>query len=199
MCEGGDKVGRMIDDLPELEFVSWEKMQEMCFGLAGVIEKEEPDLEIIVAVSRGGLVAARVLSDYLKLPVFNFSIQSYKGLEQEELVINQRLKMWLLKKRVLLVDEIVDSGRSLELALAYLKKLRISSIKSVALHVKPRAVIKPDYFETETPKWVVYPYEVRETVEALWPIWQKAGKVKQDLEKVLVNGGLAREQVRKFL
>ena len=62
-------------------------------------------------------------------------------------------------KKVLVIDEVADSGECLELVKRLLKKQRPKSIKTAVLHKKPGSVHKPDYFIEETKSWIVYPWE----------------------------------------
>lgn len=187
-----------MSTLPELRFVSWQEFHDMGFTLAQQLQQLRPESCTIVSVARGGHALARVLSDFLKLPIFSVSIQSYTDLQQHELQITQELNVDLKGKNVLLVDEIIDSGKTLVRALEYLESFDLKSVTSVSLHVKPEAVLKSDFYVDELTEWVVYPYEVRETIEALRPIWKEHGGEKA-LRSVLLEGGLQEEWLEKFL
>lgn len=188
-----------MEQLPELEFVSWKQFHELCFELARKIKADGNSFDTLISISRGGHVISRILSDFLMLPIFNVSIQSYEALQQKELKINQKLGMFLDKQNILLVDEIVDSGRSLQRAYNYLRKIRVNEITTVSLHTKPHAVIQPDYYSAETTKWVVYPYEVRETINSLKPIWENAQLPLTDLRQKLIKGGFPEIFVDAYL
>ncbi|MCC5842911.1 MAG: hypothetical protein JJU05_01540 [Verrucomicrobia bacterium] len=185
--------------LPELKFVTWTELHHMGFELANRLRGLQPASCTILSVARGGHVLARLLSDFLELPIYSFSIQSYQDLQQHELRITQELSGDFKGRNVLLVDEIIDSGRTLVRALDYLNTFEVARVTSVSLHVKPEAILKSDFYVEETDKWVVYPYEVRETIEALAPIWSAAGASKKDLEDTLVEGGVPPEWVGAFL
>ena len=185
----------MNNGIPELEFISWTQFEAETFELAKKLDAYTINFTLIVSISRGGHVISRILSDLLGLPIFNVSIQSYQGLKQEELVMNQKLHKYLQNEHVLLVDEVVDTGKSLERAVSYLNKLRCESVFSTALHVKPHTTFWPDMYTRETDKWVIYPYEVRESYESLMPVFKKHGKNGEDLKKVLIEGGMSKEVV----
>jgi len=171
----------------------------MGFSLARQLRQLRPESCTIVSVARGGHALARILSDFLKLPIFSVSIQSYTDLQQHELQITQELNVDLKDRHVLLVDEIVDSGKTLVRALDYLKDFDLKSVTSVSLHVKPEAVLKSDFYVDELTEWVVYPYEIRETIEALRPIWQAGGGGDDALKKVLTEEGIPAEWIDPFL
>lgn len=180
-----------MKDLPELKFVTWPELHQMGFDLARRLQTVRPETCTILSVARGGHVLARLLSDFLNLPIYSFSIQSYQDLQQHELKITQELSGDFKGKNVLLVDEIIDSGKTLVRALDYLGAFEVRSVTSVSLHVKPEAVLKSDFYSEETAKWVVYPYEVRETIQALAPIWDAAGHPPETLRAVLVEAGMS--------
>jgi hypoxanthine phosphoribosyltransferase len=186
-------------DLPELLFVHWAEFHQMGFELSRKIKKLRPESCTIISVARGGHALARLLSDFMKLPIFSVSIQSYQDLQRGELCITQELNVDLKDKHILLVDEIIDSGKTLVRALDYLKDFEPRSVTSVSLHVKPEAIMKSDFYGEETTKWVVYPYEVRETIEALQPIWRKSGAGDEALKRVLLDGGIPEMWVDEFM
>lgn len=184
---------------PELEFVSWEEFHELSFELAKKLANEQTEFDTLVSISRGGHVVSRILSDFLKLPIFNVSIASYKDLRQDRVKLTQGLGKYFSGDKVLLVDEIVDSGKTLGRATRYLKRLGVSEIYSVALLVKPHAELKPDLFSRETSKWAVFPYEVRETIESLLPYWDRAGWTEEQIIDNLAAGGFDKSQVEWVL
>lgn len=185
--------------LPDLRFISWDDFHEMGHELACQLKELRPESCTIISVSRGGHALARVVSDFLKLPIFSVSIQSYTDLKQHELQITQELNVDLKGRHVLLVDEIIDSGKTLVRALDYLQDFQLKSVTSVSLHVKPEAIMKSDFYVDELTEWVVYPYEVRETIEALQPIWREHGGGDAALKEVLIQGGIRKEWVDEFL
>jgi hypoxanthine phosphoribosyltransferase len=188
-----------MSTLPELQFVNWDEFHEMGFQLSGKLKEFRPESCTIVSVARGGHALARVLSDFLILPIFSVSIQSYQDMKQHELQITQELNVDLKGKNILLVDEIIDSGKTLVRALDYLKDFDTKSVTSVSLHVKPEAILKSDFYCEETTKWVVYPYEVRETIEALRPIWREEGSGDEGLRETLVRGGIPKNWTDTFM
>lgn len=188
-----------MSNLPTLEYVSWDEFHQMGFELAQQITELRKDLDQIVSISRGGHVLSRILSDFLELPVFSISIQSYQALKQHEIKITQEIAPELIQKHVLLVDEVIDSGRTLKRAYEYLEELGAEAITSVAIHVKPKAIATADFYIAETNKWVVYPYEVRETVSSLLPIWKKAGLNETDMLYELARLGMNEIYLRYFV
>ena len=145
--------------------INWETTIRYCEELAKKIDFR-PD--IIVGISRGGLVPARILSDILGVKkVGILGISFYKGLgeTEEKPEITQDLSIDVKGSSILLVDDVADSGKSLKAAKKYLQDGGI--IKTATLHYKPRSEYKPDYFVHSTSAWIVYPWEVHEVERSL--------------------------------
>jgi len=188
-----------MKEFPSLEFITWQQFHHLCFVLSKQLELE-PSFDTIVSISRGGHVISRILSDFLKLNVLNVTIQSYKDInKRQETKITQKIGLSLKNKHILLIDEIVDTGLTLKKALNYLKRLGPSRVTSTALHVKPRTTIYPDFYATTTEKWVVYPYEVRETIESIRLILTSTKTNKSDFKKLLLNNGFPQEMIKHYL
>ena len=189
----------------QFRYISWEKMHEMCWELAEKIvggdfhiapnkrdRYRNLSLQYIVAISRGGLVVARILSDFLNLPIYNIAIESYKTIgKNKEPVITQDLGSADINgKNILLIDEICDSGKTFERAVEYLHGCHSYApvnITSVCLVLKSKSSFIPDFFCEKIDRWVIFPYEVRETVEALEDKMSKEEIVKLGLPKEIVG------------
>lgn len=175
----------------DFEFISWEKLYHLCFLLKERISKKKPNFDKIVAISRGGLVVARILSDLLNLPISNFTIVAYKEIgKMESPRVVEGLASSVAGQRLLLVDEIVDSGKTLFRGRAYLKNFGPKLILSAVPIVKSRANPKPDFFVKITEKWVIFPYEVCETTEDILRKMKLEKASNKDIATFLINVGL---------
>lgn len=180
--------------LPTLKFIDYAEFNGMCFALAEKLSGKEYDW--IVEISRGGAVAARILSDFLDIPILTVGIKSYHGIGEQGVVeIFQPLAVEIQGKRVLLVDEICDSGKTFVAALKHIEGLMPKKIDTAVLHVKPHSIFKPDFMVEETSDWVVYPYELRETVKALRNYWSVDEDLKSRLGEYFVRCGLSEKQL----
>jgi hypoxanthine phosphoribosyltransferase len=141
---------------------SWEDAEKANASLTEKINSSGFIPDIIIAVSRGGLVPARLLSDSLNVPVLytiRISFYSSVGVRMEKPQVTQPLSVDIKGKKILIVDDISDSGRSLELAEQYIIPLNPAEIKTATIHYKPGSMFKPDFFLFTTESWVVYPWE----------------------------------------
>lgn len=152
----------------EFEYLDWEQVQDLSFNLASTIQASKKKTDCIVAISRGGLIVARILSDFLALPIFNISIDSYLDIGQNKQPrLTQGINFSLEKKNVLLVDEICDSGKTFFFGKQYLGFFQPAKIATATLILKTHSEFKPDFHAAIIDKWVIFPYEQRETYEEL--------------------------------
>jgi hypothetical protein len=143
--------------------LNWDVTVAYCEELAAKLGRYRP--EFIVGISRGGLVPARILSDILdvkRVGVLGVSFYKAIGRPDKAPLISQELTMDLKGKRVLVVDDIADSGRSLAVAKEYILKRGAKEARTATIHYKPGSAPKPDYFVVTTTAWVVYPWEQHE-------------------------------------
>ncbi|HXS15352.1 MAG TPA: phosphoribosyltransferase family protein [Candidatus Saccharimonadales bacterium] len=142
--------------------INWKKVEKDAITLARQLKSEK--IDEIISISRGGMVVARLLSDLLDLPISHITIESYSDLKQgKEPIVSQVSPREFKGERVLLVDELADSGKTFIKALEYLNTLPLSSVVTTALYIKPQTKYVPDYFVETLDGWLIMPYEIRET------------------------------------
>ena len=178
-----------------ISYYSPDKISNMIYQLGKRVKDFNPDC--LVGMSRGGLCVVRVLSDFLNNPnVFIIRTKYYKGIEskERELEILQDVDEEMIRnKRVLIVDDITDIGVSMFTVLENIKKVA-NEAKTATLHYKPWSKIKPDYFIEETDKWIIYPWEIHETILFLSKTSSK-DKLADELEKA----GVPKKTYQQFL
>lgn len=128
-----------------------------------MLEKYQPD--ILIGISRGGLVVTRFLSDIMNINnVAILGVGFYTGINEtaKTPVITQELCIDMKNKKILLVDDVADTGISLKFASEYLLKKTPKELKIATIHYKPQSIVKPDFYNEETTKWIVYPWEYLE-------------------------------------
>ncbi|MEZ0345417.1 MAG: phosphoribosyltransferase [Infirmifilum sp.] len=125
----------------------------------------------LVVIARGGLVLGRLLSDLLGVKdITIIPVSFYQGIgstNEKPVILKEIDDKNLGGKVVLIVDDIVDTGETLQAVLEYVQRFNPKELRSAALYVKPWAKILPDYFVRVVDVWVVFPYELRETLEKL--------------------------------
>jgi hypoxanthine phosphoribosyltransferase len=185
----------------KFEVPSWDYIYSLLTDLAEKIELSSFKPEVIIGVSRGGWVPARVLSDLLyNSNLANVRIEFYTGIYEtkKKPVITQSVSLPVKGKRVLVVDDIVDTGESMRLLCDVLFE-EVDIMKMAVLYYKPWSILKPDYYCVKTDSWVVFPWELCETVRKLGDKMFGEGVTVKDIETRLVEIGLNASIVQKIL
>jgi len=186
----------------EFEVPTWDQIYEMLLNLVEKIRKNGFKPDIIVGVSRGGWPPARVLSDLMGNPnLANVRAEFYLGVAEtkEEPVLTQPVSMKVAGKKVLVVDEVADTGKSLKLVKEHIIEKGATEVKIATVYYKPWSIVKPDYYERETSCWIVFPWEIKETVRKLVKKCREKRKSIEEETAKLVKAGISTELVERFL
>jgi len=184
------------------EVPDWNEIYEGCIELADQIKKSRFNPEIIVGVARGGWIPARILSDLLgNTYVASMKVEFYKDVAEtaKKPVISQQVSTAVEGKRVLVVDDVADTGESLTTVRRNLLGRGASQVKIATLHYKPQSILRPDFYVRETSAWIVYPHERYEFVGNRVAKFRAQGKSIAEAKEELVRIGLPKEVVEKFV
>jgi len=133
-------------------YFEYDDILSMCQNLEHDVSKMRPDL--IVGVTRGGLLPAVHLSHALDIPMITIQWQTRDDTKRE---INEEVMQALAeKKTVVFVDDINDSGKTFkEIKKAY------QGGKYVALAERHGTVFKSDArsLRLDDQRWIVFPWE----------------------------------------
>ncbi len=151
----------------KIKFLGWNELHRILLDLAIRIRNSNMEFDTIYAIMKGGLIPARILMDLLNIDELGIiGVKFYKsvGLRGKKPIITQPPTISVTGKRVLIVDDVVDTGKTLQLVMEELTRYNAEKIVSLAIYVKPWAMITPDLYYGVTDKWVVFPWEIRETI-----------------------------------
>jgi hypoxanthine phosphoribosyltransferase len=153
--------------------VSWDEYDVLVERLALAVHRSGFAFNQIICIARGGLRVGDVLSRIFDMPLAILSTHSYAaegGTVRGELVIAEHMTMTrpTLGDRVLVVDDMVDSGHTLE-AVANTLPRRFPVIKEMRTAVlwwKACSVYRPDFHVAYLPDnpWIHQPFEVYDTL-----------------------------------
>ena len=173
-----------IDYLP----VSWGDYHANARILADTILSDKIHIDEIIAIARGGLTLGHILTDLLHVPISTFAIQSYTDIQmQGEVKITKPLATPLDGKSILLVDDVADRGKTMKRAMEYLNMFSPKKIYTLTMYYKPQSVYKPDYFARVTPAWIIFPYELTETISSIMMSMKKEKKSESEIQEFLEN------------
>lgn len=140
--------------------MSWHDVEKAIEALAATV-REDFDPDILVGVARGGLIPAVRLSHLLDdLLMRVVHVKYYKDVdetkEEPEIFWSDVEK---LEGDTLIVDDVADTGNTLEVVVDHLQTRVEGDLKICTLAYKPSSKIEPDYYVYETDKWIVFPWE----------------------------------------
>jgi len=190
-----------VETKAEFEVPTWNQIYSMLLSQAEKIRRSGFKPNVIIGVTRGGWIPARVLSDLLGIPdLATVRVEFYLGVAEtrNEPVLTQGVSAVVEGKKALLVDDVADTGKSLQLAREHLRQQGATEVQIATVYRKPLSVITPDYYEKETRRWVVFPWEIKETVRKIMEKRREKSVVNMDVAK-LVKAGLPKQLVEEFL
>jgi len=182
------------------EAPSWDHIYEFCIQVADQIRRSGYKPDLLVAISRGGWIPGRVLSDLLENPNIatikvEHYIDIYKTRSKPE--ITQPLPIEVKGKKILLVDDIADSGKSLKLVKEHLAEQGATDVKICALYYKPWSIVMPDFSARTTDAWICFPHEIYETIKKIISKLKGQGKSRKEIETELARTGIKPPPHRK--
>jgi hypoxanthine phosphoribosyltransferase len=183
-------------------YLTWMDVQRLSEDLADQIAESGYTPDIIVAVSRGGFDPARILSDELNIrSLASLQVIYYAGVNErsDEPQVKYPLNADIAGLNVLVVDDVADSGNSLRVVKEYVMSLGPREVRIATLHYKPWSNFKPDFFAESAEKWIIYPWEPRESIEDIREKLLSEGVSEEELAVKLTEIGFTGKQVRRFL
>lgn len=146
--------------------LSWNELNVLARKVANQISESGFLPDYLIGVTVGGLIPLGLIAKELDIRnILTVSSSSYKGkVQQDELKIRYLPEIDLSCKKLLLIDEIADTGITLEKLSGVIKeKYNPSELRTATLVLNTkRSIFKPDYFAMETEVWVVFPWEKEE-------------------------------------
>ena len=144
------------------KLASWEEIEKWAREGAWKVLEEGWTPDVVVGLARGGWVAARLYCDYLgvkdlvSLKVEHWGVTATPdGKAKLKYGSNYSLE----GKKVLIVDDISDTGESLTLAKNYVEGQKPAEIRVATLLTIRGSRFKPDYYGEEIDwAWIVFPW-----------------------------------------
>lgn len=154
------------------ELVSWERFDTLACRLARTVRAAGYQPDVIVAIARGGYMPARVVADHLGVfDLADLRIEHYRGTRKAAgAFVRYPLTAAIDGRRVLLVDDVSDSGETFEVALRHLNgRGRAAELRTAVLHHKTASRFTPDYHAERVRewRWITYPWALMEDLHSL--------------------------------
>ena len=142
-----------------VKVISWDDFYGLCKGLALALSLYKP--EIILGITRGGLYPATQISHLLQAEFYPIRLS-----RRENDKIVREHPIWLsnppsiiAKKKVLIVDEICDSGETLNLAKKMVEEMGANEVKIAVLYSHEYGSKIPDYIGIITDELILNPWD----------------------------------------
>lgn len=145
-----------------MELLTWAGFGEAGRALARSVADDGYRPDVVLAVARGGVLLAGSLSYALDVKTMHLvNVEFYTG-------VNQRLDVPVLLppsprpaelagSRVLIVDDVADTGATLKLV-RDLYAEHVADARLAVLYEKPESVITCDYVWSRTDEWITFPW-----------------------------------------
>jgi len=149
--------------MPEFRYVDWTEYGDLAGALAAKVRSGGKKFDLVVGIARGGVPIAMVVSDQLGVKIDYINVKSYDGIAQRGAPrIISTLTQGIAGKSVLIVDDLVDHGDTMETVMRHLLEQGPAFLEVAVLFKKPWTRFEPDYYLDVVDKWVVFPFELNE-------------------------------------
>lgn len=162
----------MIPESFPCQLISWDESYELGRRLAYEIKRSGFRPDLIVAIGRGGYVPARVVSDFLLFSLLaSIKIEHWDTAACERPLASVRfpLAVDVQSQKVLIIDDVTDTGKTLRTAVDYMKGLGAAEIRTGVLQHKTVSPFVPDYYAEKVAewRWIIYPWAAHEDLVGL--------------------------------
>lgn len=168
--------------MPEKTFISAQELLEDSFRLGAKILASGFHPDFIIGIWRGGApvgIAVQEMLEYCNVPTDHISVRTslYKAINQPARKVRVHGLDYLTRRlnaenALLIVDDVYDSGRSIEAVIAQLsartRRNMPHQVKVATPWYKPNnnaTTRTPDYYIHQTDQWLVFPHEIRGLTE----------------------------------
>lgn len=194
----------LVPELDELKFLylTWDDVQRLAEKTADKITKDGFIPDLMIAVSRGGFDPARIISDQLNIKkLASLQITYYSGMNEkkEKPEVLFPLNADIKGLKVLVVDDVSDSGHSIMAVKQYIESKGAGVVKIATLHHKPWSEYKPDYYAEEVDQWILYPWEPNESIQDLIVMLSQKGVPNEKIPEKLREIGFTEHEIKRYL
>lgn len=148
--------------------ITWDRFAALAAQLAEKIAPSQPD--IIVGIARAGLIPATTVACMLRREMYPIRVTRRVNDEvvYETPVWRVPVSPDVAGKRVIVVDEIADTGRTLHLVAARVQELGAAQVQTACLVIHSWADPVPDHVALITDELVIFPWDRRVYLDGRW-------------------------------
>jgi hypoxanthine phosphoribosyltransferase len=150
--------------------MTWEDVGTAVDELAAQVQAAEFMPDAVLALARGGLPAGGALAYALGVKTMaTLNVEFYTGVDErldEPLLLPPVPDLTVLRtERLLIVDDVADTGRTLALARDFCAE-HVDDVRTAVLYEKPHSVVRADFVWRRTDKWINFPWSTPAAVTA---------------------------------
>ena len=150
------------------EVMSWDDLGGGCRELAEAIHADDWIPDLVLGISRGGLLVAGALAYALGVKnTFTMNVEFYTG-------VDERLELPMLlppvpdlvdfaDTRVLIADDVADTGATLKTVHEFCSG-KVAEVRTAVLYEKPHSTIKCEYVWRRTDRWITFPWSAEDPI-----------------------------------
>lgn len=148
--------------MDEREILTWETYGTAIRELAQSVADAGFVPDIVLGIARGGLIPAGSVAYALDCKsLFTMNVEFYTGVgttREEPTLLPPFLDLAELgDASVLIVDDVADSGKTLELVHRICSE-HAREVRSAVIYEKPRTILAPDFAWRRTDRWINFPW-----------------------------------------
>lgn len=181
---------------------TWDELHALAFDMARNIREAPVSFDRVVTLAKGGWPMSRSLADFLEISeVQSLGLSFYKGVDERKAkpTMYQELPVSIQGEHILLFDDVADTGESLQFSLDYLKQKGAASVTTATIFYKERSQVVPDFFAALAAEWIIFPYELVETLKDVGTRWLAEGVDAEEVNSRFVTLQFNEAQVRYFM
>ncbi|MEE6211289.1 phosphoribosyltransferase [Salarchaeum sp. III] len=173
-----------MSDLPDdfkCTITNWEYIYGLCRDVSDQVKRDEFEPDVVVALARGGWFAGRCLCDFLGLnDLTSLKMEHYVGAAQKSGEPEVRYPMpegSVEDKDVLIIDDIADTGGSIERAHEYVDERNANEVRTATLQLLGTSEYDPDFVgeRLEDWAWIVYPWNfIEDMIDIIEGVMERA-------------------------
>ena len=181
---------------------TWEELHALAFEMAQQIRASDHSFDRVVTLAKGGWPMSGSLADFLEVSeVQSLGLSFYKGVNERKAkpTVYQDLPVNIMGEHILLFDDVADTGESLLFATEYLKERGAASVTTATVFYKERSQIVPDFFSAQVAEWIIFPYELVESLKDIGTRWLTDSISPDEVISRFITLQFPENQVRYFV
>jgi hypoxanthine phosphoribosyltransferase len=172
------------------KIVTWDEISRWTLDVARQIEDCRCKPTVIIGLTRGGWIPARLLCDHLNVKKLYAVKTEHWGVtanQDGKALLTQELNAKIKGEQVLIVDDITDTGESLMLAISHIKSLSPDVIQTASLLHISHSKIEPSFYSVRVEErdwtWFIFPWNLHEDLRTILPKALYEGKTEDEIRK----------------